>query len=474
MPHITPISLILPDEAATERLAASLAPLLRSGDVLTLKGDLGAGKTALARALIRCLADNPDEEVPSPTFTLVQGYETVAGPVRHFDLYRLSGPDDVIELGWDDALVESIVLVEWPDRLGSALPPGRLEITLTPAPEEGGAEARRVTLTAHGDRAACLALLAGSACAPLAGDASTRSYQRVIRPDGPPLIVMRAPHPETELLPFIRIAELLRPCGLSVPDIIAADPANGLLVLEDFGDETFAAALDAGAEPEPFYRLATEVLITLHRTFRLGPACAGLPDYDGARFLEQVLLLPELVFPADSTIRSEFETAWQAVIPGAMSGPHSLLLRDYHAGNLMLLAERPGVRRCGLLDFQDAGPGPAAYDLVSLVEDARRDIAPTLADAMIEHYLAAFPALDPVAFRQACRVLGAIRHTRVIAVFLRLAARGKPGYLRHLPRVWAYLDRHLARPELAPVAAWFARYLPPERRADLIISEPKS
>ena len=121
----------LPDQEATERLAASLAPRLRAGDVVALGGDLGAGKTTLARALIRALAEDPEEEVPSPTFTLVQSYDTPAGPLWHFDLYRLSGPDEVLELGWDEALATAILLVEWPDRLGRLAPPGRLELTLT-------------------------------------------------------------------------------------------------------------------------------------------------------------------------------------------------------------------------------------------------------------------------------------------------------------------------------------------------------
>ena len=131
------------------------------------------------------------------------------------------------------------------------------------------------------------------------------------------------------------------------------------------------------------------------------------------------------------------------------------------------------MRACGLLDFQDAGAGPAAYDLISLIEDARRDLSPALAEAVFEHYLAAFPALDRAGFRAAAAVLAAVRHTRVIAVFLRLARTGKPGYLQHLPRLWRYLDRHFVRPELAPVAGWFARHLPPGR-CDGLITETQS
>ncbi len=311
--------------------------------------------------------------------------------------------------------------------------------------------------------------LAGAPRRPLTGDASSRRYQRLELEGRPPLILMQAPDPARELLPFADIAGRLAPLGLSVPEIVAMDTASGLLLLEDFGDRTFTAALDRGDDPAPLYRLATELLITLHRS---AVDLAGLPVFDGAAFLAQVLLLPEMVFPAGPACRQEFESAWQAVMPLALAGPSSLLLRDYHAGNLMHLPERPGVRACGLLDFQDAGAGPAAYDLISLIEDARRDLPAGLGEALVSQYFNAFPELDRPAFRTAAHVLAAIRHTRVIAVFLRLARTGKPGYLQHLPRLWRYLDHHLTRPELAPVAGWFARHLPPDRR-DTLITEPK-
>ena len=301
---------------------------------------------------------------------------------------------------------------------------------------------------------------------PLTGDASSRRYQRIIGNGRPPLILMQAPEPERELVPFVSIAARLAPLGLSVPEIIAVDAGAGLLLQEDFGNETFTALLDRGADPAPLYHLATELLITLHRS---AIDTAGLPIFDGAAFLAQVALLPEMVFPADGAIYSGFETAWRTVMPLALAGPSSLLLRDYHAGNLMYLQGRAGAAACGLLDFPDAWAGPAVYDLISLIEDARRDLPAELGGRLFTHYLAAFPALDPALLRAAATVLAAIRHTRVIAVFLRLARAGKPGYLQHLPRLWRYLDHHFTRPELAPVAEWFARHLPPTRRANIIM-----
>ncbi|MEI6556935.1 MAG: phosphotransferase [Rhodospirillaceae bacterium] len=307
--------------------------------------------------------------------------------------------------------------------------------------------------------------LAGAECRPLTGDASSRRYQRILGAGRPPLILMQAPDPARELVPFVAIAGRLAGAGLSVPGILAADADAGLLLLEDFGDETFTARLGRGADPASLYALATDVLITLHQS---AISTAGLPLFDEAAFLAQVMLLPEIVFPLGSNCHFEFEMAWRAVLPLGLAGPSSLLLRDYHAGNLMHLPHRPGVRACGLLDFQDAGAGPAVYDLISLIEDARRDLPAALGEQLFARYLAAFPALDGAALRTACGVLAAVRHTRVIAVFLRLARTGKPGYLQHLPRLWRYLDRRLTQPELAPLAGWFSRHLPPDRRAQLI------
>ncbi len=307
---------------------------------------------------------------------------------------------------------------------------------------------------------------------PLAGDASTRRYQRLIPKEGRSLILMQAPDPALELVPFIVVAERLRTLGLSVPDIHAVSPDDGLMLLEDFGDASFTLALDQGADPGPLYRLAVDVLIQVHRSPPPQPDATWHPPvFDAERFLSQAHLFVDMLVPgADEAAYTAFETAWRSVLPGALERP-TLLLRDYHAGNLMHLPDRPGVAACGLLDFQDAGIGPAVYDLVSLIEDARRDLSPSLAASLIDQYLAAFPDLDREAFARGWAVLAALRHSRVIAVFLRLAERGKPGYLGHLPRVWRTLEGHLAHPGLAPVAAWIDRYLPAQARAGSFIAE---
>ncbi len=265
--------------------------------------------------------------------------------------------------------------------------------------------------------------------------------------------------------------------GLSVPAIVAADVERGLALQDDFGNDTFSRLLAEGEKAEPLYALATDALIALHRSW---PADAterlSLPVYDAALFVEQVGLFADIGGPAllgqpfSEQDRSDFTMSWRAVVEPACAGPQSLLLRDYHVDNLMRLP-RDGVRAAGLIDFQSAGLGPVAYDLVSLLEDARRDVAPALAEAMTARCLATFPDWDVAAFRRSMAVLGAVRHTRIIAIFIRLALSGRRSYLVHLPRVWRLLDNQLAKPELAPVAGWFARHLPLEARAAFAVSE---
>lgn len=329
-----------------------------------------------------------------------------------------------------------------------------------PSPSGLGADAAAF-LAAHG--------LADAAIAPLAGDASARRYRRLTPPGGGSLILVETPAPADDLLPFIAVGALLEGLGFSVPAVRIAAAQTGLAVLEDFGDATFSRLLDAGADPWPLYELATDVLVALHRGFDAA-AAPPLPLYDARLFVGQVMLFADVYVPAATgrtptdAERAALEAAWTAALEPVCAGPCSLLLRDYHAENLMRL-DRPGVRAAGLLDFQSAGIGPTAYDLVSLLEDARRDVPDALAAAMIARYLERVGDGDGTAFRHAYTVLGAVRHARVLAVFTRLAAAGKTQYRRHGPRVWRLFERHLAHPGLAAVAAWIDRHLPPAARA---------
>jgi hypothetical protein len=241
--------------------------------------------------------------------------------------------------------------------------------------------------------------------------------------------------------------------------VLAEARGDGLLLLEDFGDDLFARRLDRGWPAGPLIDLAVDALCHLHRRFDVSTAPAGLPRYDRATFLDQAMLFADVFLQAEAA--AGFRAAWERALAVVDDAPGSLLLRDFHAGNLMLLAGRTGVAACGLLDFQDAGLGPRAYDLVSLAEDARRDYPEALRTRACERYLAAFPELDRAAFARQAAVLATMRHFRVLGVFERLAReRGRPEYLVHKPRLWRLVESHLAEPALAPVAAWLARWRP--------------
>ncbi|HEX9789535.1 MAG TPA: phosphotransferase [Kiloniellales bacterium] len=303
----------------------------------------------------------------------------------------------------------------------------------------------------------------------LAADASFRRYDRLFR-GTETAVLMDAPPPRENVAAFHRVARQLLDLGLSAPRPLAVDEAAGLMLLEDLGDRTFTRALSAGIDEARLYLLAVDVLIALHRHWQPAQATA-LPPYDDTRLLDEALLLPDWILPAvrgvdtAADVRESYSTAWRAVLPRARAVPDALVLRDYHVDNLMLLDGRADIAACGLLDFQDAVIGPRSYDLVSLLEDARRDIAPDLANAMLERYLAAFPELDRAAFLDSYAVLGAQRAAKIIGIFTRLDRRdGKPDYLRHIPRVWRLLQADLAKPALAPVRAWFDWHVPVAER----------
>lgn len=306
---------------------------------------------------------------------------------------------------------------------------------------------------------------ADAARQPLAGDASFRRYVR-LRGKGGRAMLMDAPPPQEDVRPFLRVARLLHRLGLSAPGILAADEAAGLLLLEDMGDETYTRVLAAGGDEAALYALATDVLIDLHRRFEM-PMAAGVPPYDDDRLLTEAALLVDWYLPAvrgaraAARLRAEYLALWRETFAAARTVADTLVLRDYHVDNLMLVGGRAGVAACGLLDFQDAVTGPASYDLVSLLEDARRDVPADLASRMIARYLDAFPALDRDAFRASYAVMGAQRSAKIVGIFTRLDRRdGKPVYLKHIPRVWQWLEGDLRHPALAGLRAWFDRELP--------------
>lgn len=300
----------------------------------------------------------------------------------------------------------------------------------------------------------------------LAGDASFRCYYRLA--DGARrAVLMDAPPPLEDIRPYVAVAEMLRDLGLSAPEVYAEDRELGFLLIEDFGDDLYTRLIAGGADETALYELAIDALIALHRAVAAS-VMPALPPYDEARLLAEAALLVDWYMPSAlggplaTAARDDYLARWREVLPHAAPSVPTLVLRDYHADNLMLLPERPAVRACGLLDFQDAVCGAASYDLVSLLEDARRDIAPDLRAAMTERYLAAFPDTDRAAFARAAAILAAQRNCKIIGIFTRLWRRdGKPAYLPHIPRVWRLLEDDLRRePALRPVTDWLDRHLP--------------
>jgi aminoglycoside/choline kinase family phosphotransferase len=296
----------------------------------------------------------------------------------------------------------------------------------------------------------------------LPGDASFRRYSRLVR-GAASAMLMDAPPPQENVVPFLTVARLLHQAGLAAPQILAADVTHGFLLLEDFGNATYTRILAAEPEAEAaLYRLALDVLIHLHRQ----PSAlfqAHLPPYDSERLLAEVSLFPDWAIPdalRTPALRASWLTLWEQMLAPISACRAVLVHRDYHIDNLMRLPQRQGIGQCGLLDFQDALLGHPAYDVVSLLQDARRDLAPSFSEEMFTYYLAAFPNVDPQAFRAAWHLLGTQRAFKIVGIFHRLHWRdGKPQYLQHLPRVWRLIRQNLAaEPTLAPLQDWWAAH----------------
>jgi len=268
----------------------------------------------------------------------------------------------------------------------------------------------------------------------------------------------------------VRIARHLIDLGLSAPQILAEDAEHGFLLLEDFGDDTYARVLAAGGDEGELYARATDVLVQLYQAGERA-LLPGLGAYAGDALIEAAMLLPEWYLPAatgkptppEETAR--YIAAWQECLAALPSGPDALLLRDYHKDNLLWLPARAGVKACGLLDFQDAQRGHPSYDLVSLIEDARRDVPPEVHAACLARYIGETGLGDAADFRIGFALMAAQRHARIIGLFVRLRDRdGKPDYLPHLPRVWRMFESALRHEALAPLRAWVDRLLPPPLR----------
>ena len=393
--------------------------------------------------------------------------------------------------------------MEWADRAAGFLPPDRFDITFTLAPALG-AEVRNARCTGYGafaERAERIAQVrafldqSGFGAAErrrLQGDASTRIFERLTlddqtmilmnappRPDGPPVRdgkpYSAIAHLAENTIPYIALAAGLRDRNVSTPAILHADQAHGLIIMEDLGDERIVG----GEPPAPIearYQAAVDLLISLHRrrlpdVLPVAPHLEyRLPRYDIDAFLIEAELLLDWYLtsigaPATDAARAEFVALWREALAPAIEAPPTWVLRDYHSPNLLWLNEREDIARIGVLDFQDALIGPAAYNVASLLQDARVNVPESLEVALLGRYVRARRAddrrFDAAAFARLYATLAAQRATKILGIFARLDRRdGKPQYLRHMPRLWSYLQRALAHPALAALKAWYAANVP--------------
>lgn len=486
-------------QSELERFAANLSLVARPGFCILLEGDLGAGKSTFARAFIRALAGNASLDVPSPTFSLLQVYDETRVPTAHVDLYRLSTSADVSELGLAELLERHVMLVEWPDRLATELSQDLLTVSLS-----GAGDRRSVTLNPQGSWLAGL-LRAGELEAFLAsaghgtterrhfdGDASSRRYE--ILATEPPLVVMDMPErPDGPIVkdnkPYSRIAHLaeglaavvavnseLRARGFSAPEILAYDLKHGFALTEYLGESVYGRMVLAGTDMREPMRAATEVLAEMARQSwpewveLAAGASHHVAAYDREALLIEVDLLPSWYWPyrngqpVPQAAADEFTALWSGVLSDLDNAQRVWTLRDYHSPNLMWLPEREGLKRVGLIDTQDCVRGHPAYDLASLLQDARVDIADDITLPLLDHYCSirsSEPGFDREQFLAAYAILGAQRSTKILGIFARLFKRdGKPAYLKHMPRVARHLKRNLDHPRLAGLKHWFATHLP--------------
>lgn len=494
-------SVLLPTPDETVHFAARIADFLRAGDLVTLSGDLGVGKTTFARALVRHLADDPELEVPSPTFTLMQLYETPAFPVVHADLYRIRSASELAELGWDEASDGALLIVEWAERIGDALPEDRLDVTLSIDPAQPET-ARTAIVTGFGHFSARIAQtqavedllkaadFAGATRTHLTGDASTRAYERLSargrtalfmtsppRADAP-VVRFGKPYHEIarlagDIRPFLAMDGALRAQGVSAPEIYAADAAAGIAIIEDLGSEPFVDA--EGPIPERYLE-AVALLARLHATplpaaVPLGDGLYAIPPYDlDALQVEAELVIDwyapnigRIAIPASG--RNAFMAICSRLFGEVVGRDTTWTLRDYHSPNLIWLEGREGLARVGVIDFQDCVLGHPAYDVAALLQDARVTVPDALELKLLGAYAQLRASMDPTfdmaGFVRAYAILGVQRATKLLGIFARLDKRdGKPQYLAMLPRIESYLTKGLAHPALAELRGWYETYMP--------------
>jgi N-acetylmuramate 1-kinase len=352
----------------------------------------------------------------------------------------------------DDAMRAFLKSAGWGDAIVTPLP--------------GDASTRRYFRVAHGSRKAMLMDQPQHAEAPVAAAQATPDERRALGYNA----VARLAGADTGR--FVAASQFLRAQGLSAPDIYAADPAQGFVLIEDLGDGLYADVLSQGGDEHELYGAAIDALAQLHRQNApaLLPLDKQLHAYDETALIAETDLMTEWFLPialgraAREDEMAEHRARWREVLAPVLASPSVFVHRDYHAQNLLWLPERDGLARVGVIDFQDAVAGARSYDLISLIEDARRDVSPEIAETMTKRYIAATGA-DDAKHRAEMAVMAAQRNAKIAGIFARLHKRdGKPRYLDYLPRVWGYLNRDLEHPALAPLKAWYDRTIPMEAR----------
>lgn len=488
------LSIHLADEAATIALGEDLALTLRPGDWMALTGDLGAGKSTLSRALIRAVADEPELEVPSPTFTIMQSY-ALRIPVAHLDLYRVSDVSELDELGLDEFLQDGILLIEWPELAKQELSKATLlDLTLTHEAEGRTAQFNgpavlidrlkrvrtiRSFLEAHGYGSAERRYLSG--------DASPRKYE-LVRQSGTELVLMDWPRPiegaivkegktyaeiahtAPDARSFVAIGRYLKAQGFTVPEIIAYDIDHGIMLLSDLGET--GVLNDNGAPIAERYIESAKWLAALHRlpvTSEMpvdGIDIYTVPPFDPEAIKIEVSLLIEWYLPhvtgADcpDDLRQEYFAIWDDLIAKVEQAEKSLLLRDFHSPNILWQNDEAGLAQVGVIDFQDAMIGPSAYDLASLIQDARVDVPQALQANMLSAYFAErqLSPEDKALFEQSFAIMSAQRNCKLAGIWVRLMKRdGKPDYMRHMPRTFRYLNEALSAEPLSALRDWFIK-----------------
>ncbi len=488
-----PLLITTNSELETARLGKDIAMVLKTGDFLCLSGNLGLGKSVLARGIIRHLAHDENFEVPSPTYTLCQTYETSPN-IAHFDLYRICGMDELEELGWEDALETGCAVMEWPEQCFDEIPQEAIHIKFSEEDET----VRKLSVSGNPDLISRIkrSLLIREFLeatpfeniirSPLMGDASTRSYE-LITSENEQLLLMNAPalpdgspikggkpyskiaHLAEDVTAFVAIDELIRAKHFCAPEIKAQDLKNGILLIEHFGDE---GIIDGNRTPiTERYMVAVEFLAAFHEcqfkpniNLKSGEPYV-IPSYDEQAILIEVDLLLQWYAPSQSG--SEIKAAdaeaflriWQQYAQIIQQQEQSLVMRDYHSPNILWREKKSGTDRIGVIDFQDAVIGPAAYDVASLAQDARVDVSEELETGLVDHYIklreARNPTFDAESFRLSYSIMAAQRATKILGIFIRLNERdGKPAYLKHLPRIQQYLQRNLKHPALSEYANW--------------------